>query len=113
MLLFFSLLANDLYQNALSPASVELAIKNLLPGAEVLYAVCYGYNSFASHDLTLHMSVGIIFTRIVVVIFADRLMWSKLLQLFFISFTNDFYQYSLAPSTIKLTIKDLFPWTKI
>jgi hypothetical protein len=60
------LLPNHLHQHALRPSSVELAVKDLLPGAEVELAGGDGDDDFAAHDLPLEVGVGVVFAGAVV-----------------------------------------------
>ena len=62
------LFPNNLNQYSLSSHAVELAVKDLLPGAEVQFAVCDGNHNFATHDLPLHVRIGIILARAVMLV---------------------------------------------
>ena len=62
------LFSNNLYQHPFPPPAVELAVENLLPGAEVEFAVGNGDHHFTSHDLPFHVRIGIIFAGIIVAI---------------------------------------------
>src|SRR5262245_56439415 len=59
-------LAEDLDQDSLRPAAVELAVEDLLPGAEVELAVGDGDDDLAAHDLPLHVGVGVVLAGAVV-----------------------------------------------
>src|SRR5271157_2878001 len=72
--------ADDLHQHALLAAAVELAVKDLLPRAEVELAGGDGDHDFPAHDLALHVGVGVVFTGTVVTVGRDRLMRREFLQ---------------------------------
>ena len=55
-----ALFANDLDQNALAAPSVELAIKDLLPRAEVEFTRRNRDHNLPPHDLAFHMGIGIV-----------------------------------------------------
>ena len=59
------LLADDLDQDALAAASVEFAVEDLLPGAEVEAAVRDGDDDLAAHDLALEVGVGVVLAGVV------------------------------------------------
>lgn len=59
------LFADDFHQHPLSAPSVELPVEDLLPGAEIQLALGDGVHGFTSHDLPLHMGVGVVFAHIV------------------------------------------------
>src|SRR5436305_6543179 len=63
-----SLLPNHLHHHPLRPSPVELAVEDLLPGAEVELAGGDGDDNFAAHDLPLEMGVGVVFPGAVVAI---------------------------------------------
>ena len=63
-----ALLADDLDQDPLGPPTVELAVEDPLPGAEVQLALGDRHGHVAAHDLTLVMGVAIVLTGAVVVI---------------------------------------------
>src|SRR3974390_2961952 len=65
--------ADDFHQHALLAAAVELAVKDLFPGAEVELAGSHGDDDFPAHDLALHVGVGVIFPGTVVAIRRDWL----------------------------------------
>ena len=65
------LFADDLDQHAFAATAVELAIKNLLPRAEVEPAVRDRDHDFTPHDLALHMRIGIVLASPVVTIARD------------------------------------------
>ena len=58
----------DFDQHPLSAATVELAVKNLLPRSKVQFAFGNGYNDFTAHNLAFHMGVGIILACPVVLV---------------------------------------------
>lgn len=68
------LLTNDLDQYPLAAATVELAVKNLLPGAKIEAALGDGHHHFPPHDLTFQVSIAVILTGAIVQITADRFM---------------------------------------
>ena len=72
-------LTDDLHQYALFSSSVELAVEDPLPRAEVQPSVRYGDNDFTAHDLPFHVGVGIVFTGIVAVL-GHRLMGRQLFE---------------------------------
>jgi hypothetical protein len=63
-----ALFTNDFHQNPLAAKSIELAIKNLLPGPEVELPIAHSHHDLASHDHSLEMSVGIVLSAIVSVL---------------------------------------------
>jgi len=70
---FFSeSLPYDLNQYSFLALSVELTVENLFPRTEVQFAAGYGYDYFSSHDLALHVGVGVYFACVVAVA-GDRL----------------------------------------
>src|SRR5215467_27854 len=59
-------LPNHLHQHALRPLPIELAVEDLLPWAEIEFAIRYGDDDFPAHDLALVMRVGIVLARAIV-----------------------------------------------
>src|SRR5579859_1219247 len=55
------LLPNDLHKHPLASASIKLAVKNLFPGTKIQFAFGDGNHDFPSHNLPLHVSVGVVF----------------------------------------------------
>jgi hypothetical protein len=55
-----ALFANDFDQDALATASVELAIKNLLPRTEVEFTRRDRGHNLPPHNLTFHVGIGIV-----------------------------------------------------
>ena len=53
-------LPNDLHQHPLPPPPIELAVEDLLPGAEVEAVVGDRHDHLAAHDLPLHMRIGVV-----------------------------------------------------
>ena len=53
-------------------SAVELAVEDLLPGAEVELAVGDRHDHLAAHDLPLQVGVGVVLAGAVVVVLADR-----------------------------------------
>src|SRR5208337_3485686 len=74
------LIADDLDEHPLAPASVEFAVEDLLPGAEVKLAPGYCNHHFTAHDLAFHVSVGIVFAAVVVAIAVDRLVRGQMFE---------------------------------
>lgn len=73
------LLTDNFDQHALLPVTVEFAVKNLFPGAEIQFAPGDGHDHFSAHHLALQMRIGIVFSCTIMPILTDWLMWSKLL----------------------------------
>jgi len=63
-----ALFANDLDQHALAAPSIELAIKNLLPRAEVEFTRRYRDHNLPPHNLAFQMRIGIILAGSVVAV---------------------------------------------
>ena len=61
-------LPDHLDQHPLRPSAVELAVEDLLPGAEVELAVGDRHDDLAAHDLPLHVGVGVVLAGAVVVV---------------------------------------------
>src|SRR5277367_3777831 len=59
---------NDLHEGALSAAAVEFTVKNLLPGPEVQSAPGDRHHHFPPHDLPLHVGIGVVFARAIVLV---------------------------------------------
>ena len=76
---FQDLLPDDLHQNPFSPSAVELAVEDLLPGTEIQFSVCDRNDHFPSHDLALHVSVGIVFSGVMTIL-GDRLVGRKFFE---------------------------------
>src|SRR5215472_13413876 len=62
------LLTNNLDEHSFRAISVELAVENLLPRAEIELSPSYCYHDFASHDLPLEVSVGVVLAGAVVMV---------------------------------------------
>ncbi len=77
-----ALLPDHLYQNALPPHSIELTVKDLLPGPEVELAVRDRDNDLAAHDRTLEVRVGVVLAGVVSIL-GYRLMGRKTFEPFF------------------------------
>jgi hypothetical protein len=73
------LLSNDLYEDALLPLAIELAVEDLLPRSEVELAIRDGDDDLASHDRTFEMGVGVVLAGIVAIL-GDRFMRGELLK---------------------------------
>ena len=74
------LLTNDLYQNAFAPPAVKLAIEDLFPRAEIQLPVGDGHHHLSAHDLTFHVRIRIVLTRVIVAVLTDGFMGRQLLQ---------------------------------
>jgi hypothetical protein len=61
----------DFDQYPLPPSAVEVAVKDMLPGAKIETSVDHGDNHFAAHDLTFHMSVSVVFAGVIVPALTD------------------------------------------
>ncbi len=80
-----SLLPNHLHQYPLGPLAIELAVEDLLPRAEVQFAIRDGHNDFPAHDLTFHVGVGVVFSGSVVgITLGGGIKRGELLQPFFV-----------------------------
>src|SRR5215471_6376204 len=66
------LFSDNFHQHPFAPSTVELAIENLLPRAEIEFAVGNGDHNFAPHHLSFYVRIGIVFAGIVVAILLDR-----------------------------------------
>src|SRR4051794_33237877 len=53
-------LPNDLHQHPLLPSPVKLRVKDLLPRPKVQLAIRNRNDDFASHELALHVGVGVV-----------------------------------------------------
>jgi hypothetical protein len=62
------LFPNNLHQHSLRPPSVEFAVEDLLPRAEIELTARNGDYHFAAHDLPFQMRIGVVFARAVVMI---------------------------------------------
>jgi hypothetical protein len=78
--LHLSLLSDDFHQHALPAPSVELAVENLFPRAEVQFAFGDRDDDFPAHDLTFEMGVSVVFASTVVSIRGSRLVRSEFFQ---------------------------------
>ena len=65
-------LSNDLDQRPFSPAAVEFPVEDLFPGAEIQFALRYRYDNFSTHDLALHMRIGVVFPCSIVTVLTGR-----------------------------------------
>ena len=75
-----SSLADDFHEHALSPPAIELAVENLLPRAEVEFALGDRHDDLASHDLPLEVSIGVVLTGPIVLVLGNRFMWGEFFQ---------------------------------
>ena len=71
---------DHLDQHALLAASVELAVEDLLPGAEVELPVGDRHDHLAAHDLPLEVGVGVVLAGAVVPVALARLERGELLE---------------------------------
>jgi hypothetical protein len=62
------LFADDFYEGAFFSFSVELAVEDLLPGAEIKPAISYGYDYLSAYYGAFQMSIGVVFSVVVVVL---------------------------------------------
>jgi hypothetical protein len=60
------LLPDDLDQHALGASTVELAVEDLLPGAEVEFPLGDRHNDLSAHHLPLHVSISVVLAGAVV-----------------------------------------------
>jgi len=81
-------LADELDQHPLSPTPVELAVEDLLPGAEVELAARDRHHHLPSHHLALQVRVPVVLPRPVVEVLRDRLVGREPLQPPFIIFVE-------------------------
>ena len=66
------LLPDDLHQDALSSAAIELTVEDLFPRAEVELALGDGHDDLAAHDLAFHVGVGVVLAGAVMAVLAGR-----------------------------------------
>src|SRR5208283_4730625 len=59
---------DDLDQHPLRATPVKLAVEDLFPWPEVELALGDGHDDLTAHDLALHVGVGIVFARSVVMV---------------------------------------------
>jgi hypothetical protein len=72
-----TLFPDDFDEHALPPPSVKFTVENLLPRAEVEFAVRYGNDDFAPHDLSFQVSIGVILAGAVVLVLRNRRVWRQ------------------------------------
>jgi len=75
-----SSLSDNLHQHPLAAAAVELAVENLLPGAEVQFAVGDRHHHFPAHDLPLQVGVGVVLAGVVVAVLGNGGVGRQLFQ---------------------------------
>lgn len=63
-----SLFPDDFDQYPFITMAIELTVEDLLPGAEVEFALCDSYHHFPAHDLAFQVGICIVFAGAVVVI---------------------------------------------
>ena len=85
------LFADDLDEHTPSSIAVELAIENLYPRAEIQPAIRNRDHDFPANNLTFEMRVGIVFTRLVVVVARSWRVRRKSLQRHFVVVRPGFY----------------------
>lgn len=74
------LFANDLNQNPLAAVTVKFAVEDVFPGTEIEFSFGNGDDDFASHDLTFHVSIGVILTGAIVMVVGGGCVWCELFQ---------------------------------
>ena len=74
------LLSDDLDENPLAPAAVELAVEDLLPGTEVQLAVGDRDHYLASHHLPFDVGIRVVLPGIVMAVLTGRLVGRHLFQ---------------------------------
>ena len=79
-ILHCGLFSDDFHENALFSPPVKLTIENLLPWPEVEPSAGNGNYDFPAHDLSFHMGICVILSRLVVAVSRYWLMGSKLFQ---------------------------------
>src|SRR5262245_30329372 len=62
------LVTNPLHEHTFPTASVEFAVKDLLPRVEVEFAPGDGDDNLASHDLAFEIRIGVVFAGAIVMI---------------------------------------------
>src|SRR5512147_723652 len=65
------LFADDFHQDPFTPAPIELAVKDLFPGAKIQLAVRNGHHNLAAHHLPLQVGVSIVFACLVMPIYCS------------------------------------------
>ena len=65
-------LTNNLNQNSFLTPSIELAVENLLPGAEIQPPVGYRHDHLPAHNLALEVGVAVVLAGAVVAVAGDR-----------------------------------------
>jgi hypothetical protein len=74
-----NLLAYDFYQDSFSSFAVELAVKYLLPRAEIKLTAGYGHDHFPAHHAAFQVGVGVVLEAVVLIL-RVRLFRSQFLQ---------------------------------
>lgn len=59
-----ALFPDNLDQHPFFPAAVKLSVEDLLPGTEIQTPFSHGHHHFPSHDLPLHVGVGVVLAHI-------------------------------------------------
>ncbi len=78
------LFANNFHQYPLASSSIELTVEDLLPRSKIKFTTRHSDDYFTSHDLALHVCIGIVFACVVMAILADRFVRGKFFQPFII-----------------------------
>ena len=74
------LFADDLYEHALFASAIELAVKDLFPGAKIKRSLGDGADYLTSHDLAFQVGVAIILAGTIMSVVVDWFMGGKLLK---------------------------------
>ena len=74
------LFANSFDQHAFSAAAIEFAVEDLFPRSEIESALGDRDYDFAAHDLAFEVSVGVVFTRAIMLIGGSGGVRRKLFQ---------------------------------
>src|SRR5579875_2271699 len=75
-----TLLADNLHQDALGPATVELTVEDLFPWSEVEGASRNRHHDLAAHDLALEVRVGVVLPCVVMPVLGRRRVGGETLQ---------------------------------
>ena len=74
------LLSDDFDEHPFPSVSVEFAVEDLFPGAEMQFAFRYGDDCLASHDLAFVVGIAVVFAGTVMLITADWFMRGKFFE---------------------------------
>jgi hypothetical protein len=72
--------SDNLDQHPLPAPSIELAVKDLLPGAEIEATIGDRHHHFSPHDLPLEVCVAVVLAGAVVPVAPDRLVGGQFFQ---------------------------------